>query len=134
DGCAVNSTNQGNATYRSCQSVTGTTIRSGSFPMLSMLMTTAGRILRISPPTEGSKLTSQISPRLGVGTVAMKIILPKCVEVSQVIVVYVNLFGTGRGGAQDCVALGLGKSPKLLGSPSMSLSCYMCDAYSNTCC
>ena len=47
------------------QSVIGTTSLIGSRPTASELMTTAGRVLRISAPTVGSKLTFQTSPRLG---------------------------------------------------------------------
>lgn len=34
----------------------------------SLLITTAGRVFRISPPTDGSKVTSQASPRRGDGS------------------------------------------------------------------
>ena len=44
----------------------GTASLIGSRPTASELMTTAGRTLRISAPTVGSKLTFHTSPRLGV--------------------------------------------------------------------
>ena len=44
-------------------------------PSVPMLMTAAGQTFWISAPTAGSKSTSQISPRLGIGTVAMQVIL-----------------------------------------------------------
>src|SRR6266849_290238 len=46
-------------------SVMGTTMSSGSLPTRGTLTTPAGRTFRISAPTVGSKLTSQISPRAG---------------------------------------------------------------------
>src|SRR5262249_17425583 len=51
---------------RCCQAVIGTTTRNANTPIESRLMTTAGRTLRISSPSVGSRLTSQISLRDGV--------------------------------------------------------------------
>jgi hypothetical protein len=45
--------------------VIGATSLIGNRPTASELMTTAGRVLRISEPSVGSRLTSQISPRRG---------------------------------------------------------------------
>ena len=50
----------------SFQSVMGATNLMGKRPTTSELITTAGRVLRISVPTVGSKLTRQISLRCGV--------------------------------------------------------------------
>ena len=52
--------NQGSEAKDGCQSVIGTTIRSGKRPTALTLATTAGRSLRISAPTEGSNRTIQI--------------------------------------------------------------------------
>ena len=49
--------------YLSFQSVMGTTIWTGNAPRESELTTMAGRVLLISEPFVGSKLTSQTSPR-----------------------------------------------------------------------
>src|SRR5260370_28696923 len=51
------------------QSVTGATSFMGSRPTPSALTTIAGRVLRISAPIVGSKFTSQISPRCGLGEI-----------------------------------------------------------------
>jgi hypothetical protein len=74
-----------------------------------MQMTTAGRTFRISAPTAGSKSTSQISPRLGIGTVAMQIILAEGFEGGQFMIVAVISLGQSGGSFQDGIALGGGK-------------------------
>lgn len=51
----------------SFHSVSGAINRRGRRPNASELTMTAGRVFFISEPTVGSKLTSQISPRLGEG-------------------------------------------------------------------
>ena len=50
-----------------CQPVIGATSLIGKRPVASELITTAGRIFRISEPIVGSKFISQISPRRGLG-------------------------------------------------------------------
>lgn len=52
---------------RSCQPVIGATNLIGKCPTRSELITTAGRIFRISAPIVGSKFRSQTSPRRGLG-------------------------------------------------------------------
>jgi hypothetical protein len=56
-------------------------------------------------PTAGSKLTNQISPRLGVGTVDMKVAFPKRLESGQGRVAAVFVFSHGGGGLKDGVSL-----------------------------
>src|SRR5438128_7956862 len=95
----------------------GTTIRSSSRPTVSMLMTTAGRTFLISAPTEGSKSTSQISPRLGAGAVAIQIVLGKGFKGRQFRIVPVVVLCAGGGGMKNGVLLlprqaaQLGRSP-----------------------
>lgn len=50
-----------------CQPVIGATSLIGRRPIASELITTAGRIFRISEPIVGSKFISQTSPRRGLG-------------------------------------------------------------------
>src|SRR5947207_3413900 len=93
----------------------GTTMRSGSRPTVSRLITTAGRTLPISAPTGGSKFTNQTSPRFGcgrrpmgglaAGTVAIKLILAEGVESGQIGVGAVFLGRNHRGRLQEDVAL-----------------------------
>lgn len=56
----------------SSQLVIGTINLTGNFPTASELTTTAGLVFLISEPTVGSKLTRQISPRLGLVALALK--------------------------------------------------------------
>src|SRR5438876_8839050 len=74
----------------------GTTRRSGSRPMWSSLMMTAGRTLAISAPTGGSKSTSHTSPRLGIRAVDIQVILPEGFKGRQVSIV--PIFGLGKSG------------------------------------
>src|SRR5947209_15374516 len=83
----------------------GTTMRRGSRPIVLTLTTKAGRIFWISAPTAGSKSTIQISPRLGAGTVAMKVVLAKSFKGSQRGIVSVVCFREGGGLNQNRVAL-----------------------------
>ena len=62
--------------YQSFQSVTGTITLIGNMPMASELTTTAGRVFVISAPLVGSKLTSQMSPRLIVNDVPRLQVFP----------------------------------------------------------
>lgn len=55
----------------SCHPVMGATNLRGSRPNASELTMTAGRIFCISEPTVGSRLISQISPRLGDGRLVL---------------------------------------------------------------
>src|SRR5437660_9803964 len=68
-------------------------------------MTTAGRTLRISAPTAGSKSINQTSPRFGVGTVDMEVILAEGFKGRQFRVVAVIFLSPGGGLRQDSVAL-----------------------------
>src|SRR3982750_354239 len=90
----------------------GATIRRGRRPIASMLITTAGRIFWISAPTAGSKSISQISPRLGAGTLAMQVILAEGFEGGQFGVVPVVFLGPSGGGFHDRIPLFLGKFPQ----------------------
>src|SRR5437016_12920870 len=51
--------------YQSFQSVIGAISLTGSLPTASELITTTGRVFRISDPMVGSSVTSHTSPRLG---------------------------------------------------------------------
>src|SRR5205085_4694979 len=110
-------TNQGNAPKAACQSVRGTTIRNGRRPTVSTLITTAGRSLRISAPTEGSKRTTQISPLWCRRAFPMKVFLLKGLEIRKLWIGSVHLFCQGRSLFQDGIALGRRKSPQLRRRP-----------------
>jgi hypothetical protein len=56
-------------------------MRNGSRPTVSRLITTAGRILRISAPTEGPNCTIQILPLWGGGAFARQVLLAKGLEI-----------------------------------------------------
>src|SRR5438477_6973044 len=81
------------------------TIWRGRRPIPATVITTAGRTLRISAPTEGSKSTCQISPRLGVGAVDIEVILAKSFKGGQLRIVPVFLLQPGRLLGEDCLAL-----------------------------
>src|SRR5205807_2335522 len=83
-----------------------------------MLMTTAGRIFWISAPTEGSKSTSQISPRLGAGAVAIQIVLGKGFKGRQFRIVPVVVLCAGGGGLKSGVLLFPRQAAQFGGSPS----------------
>src|SRR5262245_38099716 len=107
-------TNQGKLAYCGFQSVSGTTIRNGSRPIESRLITRAGRTFWISAPTDGSKSTSQTSPRLGVGAVDIQVPLAERLERGQGDVVAVLFFRGGGGRGEDGVPL-LGRQATQLG-------------------
>src|SRR5579884_2052656 len=127
EGSGLRKMNQAYAKYAGFQSVMGTTMRKGSRPTLSWLMTTAGRTLPISAPVDGSKSINQISPRVGcggtvglglaAGAVPIEIILAVGVERGQlrVLVVFAGRDG-GRAFKEDIPLLD-GQSPDLGGRP-----------------
>ena len=76
-----------------CQPVIGATSLIGRRPVPSELITTAGRIFRISEPIVGSKFISQTSPRRGLGAVVFNKIAPfKFTPFRIVLVVISHLF------------------------------------------
>src|SRR5437016_4315646 len=95
-------------------------MRRGSRPTLSTLMTTAGRTLRISAPTAGSKSISHTSPRFGAGAFAMQVVLAESLEGGQFRPTAVFLFGLGGGGLQDGVALPGRQLAQLGGRPALA--------------
>ncbi len=74
-------TNQGQFAYPVFQSVIGTTILSGSRPIVSSLITRAGLVFPISAPCGGSKLTFQTSPLFGIGAFDIEVIFSEGVEI-----------------------------------------------------
>src|SRR6185437_5246650 len=88
--------------------------------MPSMLITTAGRTLRISAPTEGAKSTNHISPRLGAGAFAIQVILAKGFKRRQFGIGPVFFLRESSSGFQDGIPLlwrqlaQLGRGPSFL--------------------
>src|SRR5436190_23908620 len=100
-------------------------MRSGSRPMASTLSTTAGRILRISAPVEGSKLTSQTSSRCGSFAFAMQIVLTEGLERGQLGVGAVVMFGRGRGCGENGVPFRLREPTQFCRCPDVFATvCY----------
>ena len=75
---------------KSFHSVKGATSLIGSTPTASELITTTGRVLRISEPTVGSSVTNHISPRLIVNKISS---LPCLAFSNRLLVIGFHLFG-----------------------------------------
>jgi hypothetical protein len=85
-----------------------------------MLTTTAGRTLRISAPTDGSKETVQISPLRGGRAFTIQIFLPKGLEVGQFRLIAVHSFRQSRRRLLDGIALRRGQLAEFRRRPFFS--------------